>query len=140
MAQMLQRWLRISWKWSMFWKACKKQNTWECWTCTGCNKDRWLTVQELEADLGIPKTTVSKILTQDLGMKCVMAKFIPWLLLPEQKEYCAAIANDLIQTVTNEPDFLKKVITGDELWVPFWRVLRHHCPVHNVSCILYLFQ
>ena len=76
-------------------------------------------MQELEADLEIPKTTVSKILTQDLGMKCVMAKFIPWLLLPEQKEYCAAIANDLIQTVTNEPDFLKKVITGDELWVPF---------------------
>ena len=40
------------------------------------NKDQQLTVQELEADLGIPKTTVSEILTQDLGMKCVMAKFI----------------------------------------------------------------
>ena len=33
------------------------------------NRDQRLTVQELEADLGIPKTTVSKILTQDLGMK-----------------------------------------------------------------------
>ena len=80
-------------------------------------------MQEPEADLGIPETTVSEILTQDLGVKCVMARFTPkfvlWLLLPEQKEYCAAIANDLIQTVTNEPDFLKKVITGDELWVPF---------------------
>ena len=71
-------------------------------------------MRELEADLGIPKTTVSKILTQDLGMKRVMKKFIPLLLLPEQKEYRAAVANDLIQTVTNEPDFLKKVITGDE--------------------------
>ena len=53
---------------------------------------------------------------QDLGMKCVMAKFVPWLLLPEQKEHCAAVANDLIQTATNEPDFLEKVITGDEWW------------------------
>ena len=44
-------------------------------------------------------------------MKHVVAKFIPWLLLQEQKEYRAAVANDLIQTTTNEPDFLKKVIT-----------------------------
>ena len=55
------------------------------------NKDQWLTVQELEADLGILKTTVSKILTQDLGGKHVEAKFILWLLLLEQKEHCAAV-------------------------------------------------
>ena len=51
---------------------------------------------------------------QDLGMKRVKAKFVPQLLLPEQKEHHAAVANDLIQTATNEPDFLKKVITRDE--------------------------
>ena len=59
-------------------------------------------MQELETDLGIPKTTVSEILMQDLGMKPVMPKFILWLLLPEQKEHRAAVANDLIQTTTNE--------------------------------------
>ena len=57
------------------------------------NKDQQLTVRELEADLRIPKTTASKILPQDLTMKCVMAKFIPWLLLPEQKEHHATVAN-----------------------------------------------
>ena len=46
----------------------------------------------------------------------LVAKFIPWLLLPEQKEHHAAVANDLTQTTTNEPEFLKKVITGDKLW------------------------
>ena len=45
-------------------------------------------------------------------MKCVVTKFVPQLLLLEQKEHCAAVANDLIQTTTTEPDFLK-VITGD---------------------------
>ena len=70
-------------------------------------------MQELEADLGIPKTTVSEILTRDLGMKHVVAKFVLWLLLLDQKEYCAAVANNLIQTTTNEPDFLKEVKTGD---------------------------
>ena len=41
-------------------------------------------------------------------MKRVVAKFIPWLLPPEQKEHRAAVA---VQTVTSEPDFLIKVIT-----------------------------
>ena len=43
-------------------------------------------------------------------------KFVLWLLLPEQKEHRAAVANDLIQTATNEADFLKKVIPGAESW------------------------
>ena len=73
-----------------------------------------LTIQELEGDLGIPNTAVSEILMQDLGMKYPVAISV---LQPEQKEHRAAVANDLIQTATNEPDFLKKVITGDELWV-----------------------
>ena len=81
------------------------------------NRDWLLTVRELEADLGIPKTTVSEILMQHLGKKHVVEKFIPWLLLPEQKEHCAAVANDLIQITTNEPDFLKKFITRDGSWV-----------------------
>ena len=55
---------------------------------------------------------MSKILEQDLGMKCVVAKFVPWLQLPEQKEHCAGVVNDFIQTAANGSDFLKKVITG----------------------------
>ena len=58
-----------------------------------------LTVRELEADLGIPKTTVSETLMQDLGMKGVMATFVLWLLLPEQKEHHAAVPNDAEGTV-----------------------------------------
>ena len=46
-------------------------------------------------------------------MKPVAAKFIPWLLLPEKKEYCAAVVNDSSQTATHELDFLK-VITRDD--------------------------
>ena len=53
------------------------------------NEDQWPTLRELEADLGIPENTVS-IIVQDLGVKCVMAKFALYLLLPEQKEYNAA--------------------------------------------------
>ena len=54
---------------------------------------------------------------QGLGMKCILAKFVQWLRLPEQKEHRAAVANDLIQTSTNEPEVLKKVTSRDEWWV-----------------------
>ena len=54
---------------------------------------------------------------QGHGMKHVMAKFVLQLLLPEQKEHRAAFANDLFQTSTNEPDFLKNVIARNKLWV-----------------------
>ena len=69
-----------------------------------------------------------EISRQDLDMKYVVAKFILQLLLPEQKEHRTAVANDLIQTATNEPDFLKETITleGTEASLSF------------VQCFLYL--
>ena len=36
---------------------------------------------------------------------------IPQLLLPGQKEHRATVVNDMIQTTTNEPDFLRQVTT-----------------------------
>ena len=102
----------------MFRKACNKQkpeSVERVWAAV--DKDQRLTVHEQAADLGIPQTTVSETLTQDLGTKRAVAKFVLQVLLPEQKEHRAAVANDLIQTATNEPDFPKKVITKGESWV-----------------------
>ena len=79
---------------------------------------------------------MSEILTQDLGMKHVTAKSVPQLLLPEQKEHRDAIANDLSQTTTNEPGFLKKVITRDKSWVPTLK--ETEVSMSYVQCFLYL--
>ena len=68
---------------------------------------------------------------QDLDMRCVVAKFGPWLLFPEQKEHWAAVANDSIQTSPNEPDFLKKVIILKATEVLFSYV---QCFLYFVSC------
>ena len=117
---MPQRQSRSSWKWPTVWKACSGQDTWECWMCTGHNPQRWATDSvRTRSWSGGSQTTVSKILMQDLGMKCVVAKSLPQLLLPEQKEHRAAVANDLIQPTANELDVLK-VITGDESRVYTW--------------------
>ncbi|KAG7155311.1 hypothetical protein Hamer_G028829 [Homarus americanus] len=54
---------------------------------------------------------------KDLGMKRVAAKFVPRFLSREQKEFCAEVAEDLLQTSNNDPYFLKQVITKAESWV-----------------------
>jgi hypothetical protein len=76
-----------------------------------------MTVRELEEALGIPRTISSRILTEDLSKKRVAAKFVLRLLSQEQKKFCAEVAQDLLDTANNDPDFPKKVLTGDELWV-----------------------
>ena len=73
---------------------------------------------------------------QDLGMKCVVAESVPHFLLPAQKEHLAAVANDLIQIATSEPDFLKEAIAGDELWVP--TLNRMEASLSYIQCFLHL--
>ncbi|XP_025193608.1 protein GVQW3-like [Melanaphis sacchari] len=80
-------------------------------------QNRCLTTRELEDDLGIPKSTVHRILTEDLGMTRVCAKFIPKLLSEQQKSLRLEIAQDNLEMINSDENFLKKVITGDELWV-----------------------
>ena len=80
-------------------------------------------MQELEANLRIPKTTVSEIVMQDLGMKHVVAKYVAQLLLPEQKEHHIAGANDAGRTVgSSKMPILKRI----------------EAPLSYVQCFLYL--
>ena len=144
-AQMLQRWLRICWKWSTFWKACNERNTWERWTCTGCNLQYWqVTVWELEAYLGIPKTTVSEILMRDLGMKRVVEKFILQHLLPEQKElvlqllmtWFKPLPINQVSSKRSQPDTNPLYGCDPETKAQSSSGSRH-CPMDKVSCIFF---
>ena len=47
----------------------------------------------------------------------MVAKFVLRLLSQEQKEFHAEVAQDLLETAYKDPNFLKKVINGDESWV-----------------------
>ncbi len=79
--------------------------------------NRHLIVREIGDELGISKDSAHAILTQDLGMRRVSAKFVPRLLSEEQKQVRLDIAQDLLQTANDNPEYLYTVITGDESWV-----------------------
>jgi len=57
------------------------------------------------------------ILTDDLHMKRVCAKFVPRLLTDDQREQRQKIARDLLERSCKDVQCLKNIVTGDESWV-----------------------
>ncbi|UYV79342.1 hypothetical protein LAZ67_17002214 [Cordylochernes scorpioides] len=75
------------------------------------------TLLELEQDTGISKTTIGRIVTEDLKLKKTPAKFIPRFLTNEQKLCRLATCEDMMEMTRTDPKWKEKIITGDETWV-----------------------
>jgi len=76
--------------------------------------NRRLTVREIADDCGISVGSCDAILTDDLHMKRVCAKFVPRLLTDDQREQRQTIARDLFERSCIDVRFLKIIVTGDE--------------------------
>ena len=85
--------------------------------CKKVLEDCHLTVQEIVAEVGISTGSVYSILTEDLNLRRVSAKFVPKLLMEQQKELRKKISEDMLDLANHDPDFIKTIITGDETWV-----------------------
>jgi len=81
------------------------------------DRDRRLSVRLIAEEVGLPKTYVHRIITEDLHMRNICAKLVPKNLSDEQKDIRVLVSGELLDRVTSEPDFLQRVITGDETWV-----------------------
>jgi hypothetical protein len=80
-------------------------------------KDRRLSVRMIGEEMGLDKNAVPRILTDHLHEQKICAKLVPKKLSVEQKPKRLEICRDLLGRLEIEPDFLDKVITGDESWV-----------------------
>jgi Transposase. len=75
------------------------------------------TIKSIAAVVNVSYRTVQAILTCDLNMHYVAAKFVPRLLTPEQKEDRVAICQELWQHAPDDPSFMSRVIIWDERWI-----------------------
>ncbi|UYV72340.1 hypothetical protein LAZ67_9002705 [Cordylochernes scorpioides] len=75
------------------------------------------TLLELEQDTGISKTTIGRIVTEDLKLKKTPAKVIPRFLTNEQNLCRLATCEDMLEMTRTDPEWKDKIITGDETWV-----------------------
>ncbi|UYV73503.1 hypothetical protein LAZ67_10003842 [Cordylochernes scorpioides] len=79
--------------------------------------NRRITVREVAEDLNISIGSCHSIFINDLGMRRVATKFVPKLLNCDQKQNRMNIANEMLDSVRDDPNLLQRVITGDEAWV-----------------------
>jgi len=80
-------------------------------------KDRRLSVRMITEETGLNKNAVHRILTDHLHMRKICAKLVPKKLSVEQKANRLEICQDLLGRLEIEPNFLHKIVTGDESWV-----------------------
>ena len=79
--------------------------------------DRRMTILELEQEVGISHGSIRVVLSDDLKMRRVSAKFVPRQLTTDQTECRMMVAGDVFEKSTQDPTFLTKIVTGDESWV-----------------------
>ena len=65
---------------------------------------------------GVSWSSCQQILTEELHMKRVAAKFVFRLLSEDQKASRLDVCHELKDQLETDPDFLSKIITGDESW------------------------
>jgi len=64
--------------------------------------------------VGICYGTYQRVLTEEFGMHCVAAKFVPWILTADEKQQRVNVCTELRLLASNHETFLSSVITGDE--------------------------
>ena len=80
------------------------------------NEDRRYKIDEISKAMGVSWRSFQRILTVDLNMRRVAAKFVPRLLTQDQKNTRLTLCQDLKNQIESDPYFLSKVVTGDESW------------------------
>ena len=78
------------------------------------NQDRRCSIHVLCAEIGIGYGSCQRILTEQLNMHWIAAKFVPTVLTQDQKDSRVAICRELKETVKNDPTLLLNVIPCDE--------------------------
>ena len=85
--------------------------------------------------MNISYGSIQNILTTDLNMRRVSAKFVPCVSTVEQKQQHLSVSLELRDHAASDSSFLGNVIMGDETWVygmilrPGFRVLNGNHPV-----------
>jgi len=80
------------------------------------NEDRRYTTDEISEVTGVNWSSCQQILTVDLSMRRTATKFVPHLLTQDQKNTHLTSCQKLKNQIESDPNFLSKVITGDESW------------------------
>jgi len=79
--------------------------------------DRRQTIHDVCEIVGLSYGTVQRILADNLNMRRISARFVPRLLIDDQKALRVSVCRELKQQARDDANFISNIITGDETWV-----------------------
>ena len=82
--------------------------------------DRRQTVREVAEKTDISKSAVQRILSEDLSMRRVSARWVPRLLSTEEMTKRVSASKQFVNRYRRDPSFLNRIITMDETWVHYY--------------------
>lgn len=85
--------------------------------CEKIFEDRRQTISNLCEVLGLSFGTCQRILTEELGMHRIAAKFVPRLLTEDQKRNRVEVCTELKARCEADLNFISNIVTGDESWI-----------------------
>ena len=80
-------------------------------------QDRRRTIRDIAGEVDVGYGTCQRVLTEELGMQRVAAKFVPRILTNDQMHQRVSVCTELCQLATDDETFLSRVLTGVESWV-----------------------
>jgi hypothetical protein len=81
------------------------------------HEDHHWTIHELSDSVGITYGICQEILTENLYMHGIAAKFVPRLLTNDQKQWRINMCLEPWETVNRDPPYISTIITSDESWI-----------------------
>ncbi|XP_060576133.1 histone-lysine N-methyltransferase SETMAR-like [Ruditapes philippinarum] len=83
-------------------------------------EDRRLTIREVALISGCSKSTVHRILHENLNMSRVCAGWVPRLLSNEEKETRVRLSTEFLRRHEIDQQFLSKIVSVDETWLHYY--------------------
>lgn len=70
----------------------------------------------MESELHISAASIYRILTENLSLRKVCARFVPHTLKQHEKDLRIQHSRDIIKEAKKDRNFLYSIVTGDETW------------------------
>ena len=80
-------------------------------------ENRCSSLREIALDLDMSHESIRTILVDVLGMRRIAERLVPKELNFLQNEHRKQVAEDMLEQANSDPTFMKRIITGDEIWV-----------------------
>ncbi len=83
-------------------------------------EDHHSSIQKLTDDVHIPRISIQRILTKELGMKHVCSTWVLYFLQAKKMRHHHSVCSENLSRISQNRDFLSCVITVNKSWIYYY--------------------